>query len=175
MNLAVAPFGPNIGSQANGSSVVVSGLTGAGGLLLNGTWPVTGTAVSGTQVTVQGPTGLSTTVTAGATSIMSSCGTVNGGTAPTMSFVVGASGTVIDIYPSPLNTAATTGNGVNTGGAIGNGNYGAAGVCSFFLTAGGGTGSSLTIPTAPLEGLPGLGTYTSDSNLMGILIYDNSV
>ncbi len=174
MNFATAPFGAAVGTQANGSSVTVAGLTGTGVAALNGPWPITGTAVSGTQVTVQAPTGLGT-LTIGVTaagSILSSCGTLGplgGGTiavAPALDLTVGSGGSIIDAYPSTINAAQNN--------AIGNGNMGVNGVCQFFLTAGGGTGGSITLNVGSTEGLPGIGTYNTDSNLMGIFLYDNS-
>ena len=173
LNFATPPFGAAVGTQANGSNVWVQGFAGAGGALMNGVWPVVSTAVSGTQITVQVPTGLSTTVTAGASSLFSSCGTMPGGNAvvPALDFTTNSSGVVIDVAPSTTANAIGNGNlGVGTAAAPGvNG-----GVCNFFLTAGSGTGASIQLLVGPTEGYPGIGTVNTNSNLMGILLYDNS-
>ena len=174
LNFATAPFGAAIGSQANGSNVSVINLTGTGVAALNGNWPVLSTASAGTVINVQAPTGLGTltigiTKTGNFQSLMSSCGTLAPqtlGFPPVLDITVGAGGSIINAYPSTQNT--------NNAPAIGNGNLGAGGTCSFFLTAGGGTGGSVTLPVGPLEGLPGLGTYNTDSNLFGAFLYDNS-
>jgi hypothetical protein len=43
------------------------------------------------------------------------------------------------------------------------------------LPGGSGTGAIIpTIQVAPLEGLGGIGTYNTDSNTMGMFLYDNS-
>ena len=177
ITFATAPYGAAIGSQANGSLLTMINLGGTLGAKLNGSFAVTGTSSSGTVVTVQAPTGLGTgTVTVAATpanvqTLASSCGIGAVGVAPIMDFTVENSGGVVNnIYPS-----ASAGGGAN---AVGNGINGAGTfpnqVCSFFLTQGGGTGASITIPMSPLEGFAGVGGYAGDQNLMGLIIYDNS-
>jgi hypothetical protein len=42
------------------------------------------------------------------------------------------------------------------------------------LPSGGTGGVIATIPVAPLEGLGGIGTYNTDSNTIGMFLYDNS-
>jgi hypothetical protein len=42
------------------------------------------------------------------------------------------------------------------------------------LPAGGTGGAIATIPLAPFEGQGGIGTYNTDSNTMGMFLYDNS-
>jgi hypothetical protein len=173
LNFATAPFGANVGSQASGSNVWVQGLAGAGGVLMNGVWPITSTGVSGTQINVQVPTGLSTTVTASASSLLSSCGTMPGGNgkAPALDFTTNASGVVVDVAPSAVVNALGNGN-LGVGNPASPGANG--GVCNFFLTAGGGTGAMVQLLVGPTEGYPGIGTVNTDQNLMGLLLYDNS-
>ena len=132
------------------------------------------TASAGTVINVQAPTGLGTltigvTTTGNSQSLMSSCGTLAPltlGIAPTLDITVGSGGSIIDAYPSTQNSSNAS--------AMGNGNQGAGGTCSFFLTTGGGTGGSVTLPVGPLDGLPGVATYNTDSNRIGDFLYDNS-
>jgi hypothetical protein len=93
-----------------------------------------------------------------------SCGTLSGGVAPEIDVWV-AGGSIIDVYPSHDNANGTP--------AIGNGNVSP---CMFPLTAlGGGTGGALpTLTVGATEGLAGIGTVGTDSNLMGVFLYDNS-
>ena len=90
---------------------------------------------------------------------------------PALDFTTNSSGVVIDVAPSTTANAIGNGNlGVGTAAAPGaNG-----GVCNFFLTAGSGTGASIQLLVGPTEGYPGIGTVNTNSNLMGILLYDNS-
>lgn len=64
LTFSTAPFGASIGTGANGVYITVSGITGGA---VNGSWPVTGTASSGTVVSVQIPTGLGSLSLSGGT------------------------------------------------------------------------------------------------------------
>jgi hypothetical protein len=70
-------------------------------------------------------------------------------------------GKIVNVYPSSANEAQ--------GLAVGVG-------CTWSLVSlGAGTGGAITdIAVGPLDGWGGLGTYNSDSNSMGNLLYDNS-
>lgn len=73
LTFSPAPFGAGVGSTLNGAYISISGLAGTGVAPLNGDWPITGTASSGTVISVQGPTGL------GALTITGSTGTLAAG------------------------------------------------------------------------------------------------
>ena len=89
------------------------------------------------------------------------CPTMAGaGTLPRMDITIGSGGSIIDAVPS----AASSGNspaGIGIGSA-----------CTFTPT--GGTGGSITAPIITLEGLGGIATYNTNSNTMGLNLYDNS-
>jgi hypothetical protein len=84
------------------------------------------------------------------------------GVLPNMDITVGSGGTVTNAYPSH------TANGM--GFAIGST------PCVFTVPgSAGGTPGVVTTPVAPVEGVGGVATYNTDTNLTGILIYDNSM
>jgi hypothetical protein len=58
LTFGTAPFGSGVGTTMNGVYVTIGGLTGTGVSALNGNWAITGTATSGTVISLQGPTGL---------------------------------------------------------------------------------------------------------------------
>jgi hypothetical protein len=87
----------------------------------------------------------------------------SGGTAPRFDVTV-AGGSIVNVVPS----AQTTGN-APVGLGVGS-------TCTVPITgfSGGTLGSINTIPLAPVEGFGGIGTYNTDSNTMGMFLYDNS-
>lgn len=86
------------------------------------------------------------------------CGVASGGVTPKMDITIGSSGSIVSAVPSTATNA--TGLGVGTG-------------CTF--TPAGGTGGSVgPLTVAPLEGQGGISTYNTDSNTMGMFLYDNS-
>jgi hypothetical protein len=102
-----------------------------------------------------GYTNGTTTQTATCTTIQSS------GFAPRFDVTV-AGGSIVNVVPS----AATAGN-PPTGLGVGS-------TCTVPLPSGGTGGAIATIPLAPVEGFGGIGTYNTDSNTMGMFLYDNS-
>jgi hypothetical protein len=71
-------------------------------------------------------------------------------------------GVIVDIQPSAIQTASKQPTGLGIGAA-----------CT--LTPAGGSGTVVvTIPVAPPEGSEGIGTYNTDSNMLGLFLYDNS-
>jgi hypothetical protein len=87
-----------------------------------------------------------------------SCGTVI--VAPKMDVTV-SSGAIVDVYPSGSTTTGNT----NVGNGI-------ASTCAFTT---GVTGGTVANPTnGPVEGKGGIATFPTDSNLTGVLMYDNS-
>ena len=88
------------------------------------------------------------------------CGVTSGGITPKMDVWV-SGGSIVNVYPSASTEAL--GLGVASG-------------CAWPLTSlGSGTGGA--IPAAvvgPVEGLGGIATFSTDSNLMGVQLYDNS-
>ena len=78
LTFGTAPFGAGIGAGADGVYVTITGLAGTGVAPLNGTWAVTGTASSGTVVSLQGPTGLGALTITGSTGNL----TAGGGALP---------------------------------------------------------------------------------------------
>jgi hypothetical protein len=99
--------------------------------------------------------------------IAATCSTIqSGGSAPRFDVFV-SGGSIVDVVPS----AAATGNPA-TGLGVGS-------TCTVPLTtvtcSGGSCGGAIaTIPLAPVEGQGGIGTYNTDSNTMGMFLYDNS-
>jgi hypothetical protein len=86
------------------------------------------------------------------------CGVTSGGVIPTMDITIGASGSIVSAVPS--SAASAVGLGVGTS-------------CTFTPT--GGTGGSVgPVTLAPVEGQGGIGTFATDSNTMGMFLYDNS-
>jgi hypothetical protein len=96
----------------------------------------------------------------GTTSPTVTCATLAGGGAVPKFDVTVAGGAIVNVVPS----AATSG---SPGLGIGS-------TCIVALPAGGTGGAIPTIPLAPLEGQGGIGTYATDSNTMGMFLYDNS-
>jgi hypothetical protein len=101
----------------------------------------------------------------GTFSQQATCTTVtSGGYGPWFDITV-AGGSIVDVYPSAAShsTQLPTGLGVGT-------------TCTVPLTPlTGGTGAAIaTIPLAPFEGSGGIGTYNTDSNTMGMFLYDNT-
>ena len=93
----------------------------------------------------------------------SSCGQSLAFTAPKIDVTV-SGGSIVDVYPSgQTTTTSNTGNGITY-------------PCTFTLTGmGSGTGGAVTAMThGPNEGQGGVQTFVGDSNLMGVLLYDNS-
>jgi hypothetical protein len=95
------------------------------------------------------------------TGVAATCTTMaSGGTAPRFDIWT-SGGVIVDVVPS----AATSGN-VPAGLGVGS---------TCIVTPTGGTGGAIaTIPVAPLEGAGGIGTFNTDSNTMGMFLYDNS-
>jgi hypothetical protein len=90
------------------------------------------------------------------------CSTIQGGGSPGAApkFDVAVSGgAIISVVPA----AATGATGLGIGST-----------CTVPLPAGGTGGAIPTIPLAPIEGQGGIGTYNTDSNTMGMFLYDNS-
>ncbi|MGH9208522.1 MAG: hypothetical protein ACRD1G_18545, partial [Acidimicrobiales bacterium] len=88
------------------------------------------------------------------------CGLAAGGVNPKVDVTV-SGGAIVNVYPS--TAAGALGLGVGTG-------------CTFTLTGmGAGTGGAVTaLAIAPVEGVGGVATFNTDSNLMGVQLYDNS-
>ena len=95
--------------------------------------------------------------------VSASCTTIqSGGWAP--NFDIKTSGGVItDVYPSA--TASSSGTHQAAGLGVGS-------TCT--ITPAGGAGAVIpTIALGPLEGTPGIGTYNTDTNTMGLFLYGN--
>jgi hypothetical protein len=92
-----------------------------------------------------------------------SCPTVaSGWQAPTVNVTV-SGGAVVNVAP------ATSGYGV--GGVVAPG----AAACTVPMTGfTGGSGASISIALAPVEGDGGIGTFNTDENTMGMFLYDNT-
>ncbi len=60
LTFGTAPFGASIGTGANGVYINIAGITQTGTAVVNGSFPVTGTASSGTVVSVQTAAGAGT-------------------------------------------------------------------------------------------------------------------
>lgn len=73
LTFATAPFGAGVGATLDGVNVTVLGLAGSGVAVLNGTWPITGTASAGTVISLQATIGL------GSLTITSATGTLQAG------------------------------------------------------------------------------------------------
>ena len=100
--------------------------------------------------------------TNGTTQPTVTCSTIqSGGTVPKFDVTV-AGGAIVNVVPS-----AVTSGSVPAGLGIGS-------TCTVALPAGGTGGAIATIPLAPLEGHGGIATYNTDSNTMGMFLYDNS-
>jgi hypothetical protein len=98
------------------------------------------------------------------------CTLVSGGFAPKLDVTV-SGGSIVNVYPSatssPTSPAMGLGIGANSSGVDS---------CTFSLSSISGlTGASIgTIPIAPVEGAEGIATINTDSNTMGMFLYDNS-
>ena len=88
----------------------------------------------------------------------------SGGVEPQFDVTVGSTGSIVDVYPSSY-TGGTAPTGLGLGGT-----------CTVPITgfSGGTLGSVGTIQLAPPEGEGGVGTYNTNSNTMGMFLYDNS-
>jgi hypothetical protein len=93
-----------------------------------------------------------------------SCGLASGGYAPKMDVTV-SGGSIVNVYPSATSSPTSPAMGLGIGTA-----------CTFSLTAlGSGSGGAVgALPIAPTESVGGIGTISSDSNTMGMFLYDNS-
>jgi hypothetical protein len=95
------------------------------------------------------------------------CTTIqSGGTAPRFDVIV-TGGSIVDVYPS----SQTTG---NSPAGLGVGSTCTVPLTTVTCTGGSCGGTIATIPLAPVEGFGGIGTYNTDSNTMGMFLYDNS-
>jgi len=95
--------------------------------------------------------------------LAASCTTIqSGGSAPKFDIWT-SGGAIVDVVPSAATSGAPSGLGVGS-------------PCTLTPTGGTGFNSSgaITIPVAPPEGAGGIATYNTDSNTMGMFLYDNS-
>ena len=93
-----------------------------------------------------------------------SCTTTAGGFTAAKFDVTVSGGSIINVYPTATPTAGQPSGGIGIGSS-----------CTVPLTGFTGlTGASISIPLAPLEGIGGVGTMTTDSNTMGLFLYDNT-
>jgi hypothetical protein len=100
--------------------------------------------------------------TNGTTQPTVTCTTIqSGGTVPKFDVTV-SGGAIVNVVPSAVASGT-----VPAGLGIGS-------TCTIALPAGGTGGAIPTIPVAPLEGVGGIGTFNTDSNTMGLFLYDNS-
>ena len=100
--------------------------------------------------------------TNGTTQPTVTCSTIQSGGAVPKFDVTVAGGAIVNVVPS-----AVTSGSVPAGLGIGS-------TCTVALPAGGTGGAIATIPLAPLEGHGGIATYNTNSNTMGMFLYDNS-
>jgi hypothetical protein len=101
----------------------------------------------------------------GTTTVSATCATIQsgGGFAPKFDITV-AVGSIVNVVPSASTaTPAAPPAGLGIGS-----------ICTVPLPSGGSGGAIPTIPLAPVEGGGGIGTYNTDSNTMGMFLYDNS-
>ena len=99
--------------------------------------------------------------TNGTTTQTATCTTIqSGGTAPRFDVTV-AGGAIVNVVPSASGTGSPPGLGIGS-------------TCTVPLPAGGTGGAIATITLAPIEGQGGIATYNTDSNTMGMFLYDNS-
>jgi hypothetical protein len=89
---------------------------------------------------------------------------VAGGFVPKIDVTV-SGGSIVYVYPSATSSPTSPAMGLGIGTA-----------CTFPLTAlGSGSGGAIgALPIAPTESVGGIGTINSDSNTMGMFLYDNS-
>jgi hypothetical protein len=104
-------------------------------------------------------------------SVQASCATVqSGGHAPYFDITV-SGGQIVNVYPSAISVGSST-------QAPGLGVGSACTITSFpsAMTNGGtqGSGGSISIPLAPVEGVGGIATFNTDENTMGMFLYDNT-
>ena len=100
--------------------------------------------------------------TNGTTQPTVTCTTIqSGGVVPKFDVTV-SGGAIVNVVPSAVATGT-----VPAGLGIGS-------TCTVALPAGGSGGTIPTISLAPLEGVGGIATYNTDSNTMGLFLYDNS-
>jgi hypothetical protein len=98
--------------------------------------------------------------TNGTTSPTVTCSTLaSGGYVPKFDVTV-AGGAIVNVVPS-ANTSGSPGLGIGS-------------TCTVALPPGGSGGAIPTIQVGPVEGQGGIGTYNTDSNTMGMFLYDNS-
>jgi hypothetical protein len=88
------------------------------------------------------------------------CATGTGSVRPKMDVTTTNGGGIVNVYPS--STAVTQAMGV----AIGAG-------CTFATPGTGGSGTVTPPVYNPIDGVGGVGTYNTDSNMMGDLLYGN--
>jgi hypothetical protein len=99
--------------------------------------------------------------TNGTTTQTAVCPTVASGDILPRFDVTVAGGAIVNVVPSAATTGSPAGLGIGS-------------ACTVPLPAGGTGGAIATIPVAPFEGQGGIGTYNTDSNTMGMFLYDNS-
>lgn len=98
--------------------------------------------------------------TPGTTQPAVTCSTVaGGGSVPRFDVTVSGAGAIVSVTPS----AATFPVGLGVGST-----------CTVALPSGGSGGAIPAIQVAPLEGIGGIATYNTESNTMGMNVYDNS-
>jgi len=141
-------------------------LTGVGQWATGSTYVSYGdmTVVSGRMASVLGYVGgQSFPITSGGVSysdqtVTAVCTTIQSGGAAPKFDIKTSSGVIVSVVPAASSGA--------TGLGIGS-------TCT--VTPTGGSGASIpTIALAPFEGVGGIGTYNTDSNTMGMFLYDNS-
>ena len=93
-----------------------------------------------------------------------SCGLASGGYVPKVDVTV-SGGSIVNVYPSATSSPTSPAMGLGVGAA-----------CTFPLTAlGSGSGGAIgALTIAPDEGVGGIATINTDSNTMGMFLYDNS-
>jgi hypothetical protein len=150
----------SIGQWASGSTFInygdMSEVTGRAGAVIGYPGGQSFPFTSGSGYT---PTSGSATYTSNA----ASCPTVASGAALPKFDITVTNGSISNVYPSNVSPAM---------------GYGIGAACTVPLpsamTSGGGSGGAISIPIAPSEGLGGVATVSSDSNMMGLFLYDNT-
>ena len=106
-------------------------------------------------------------------SVQATCPTLATGSnahAPYFDITV-SGGAIVNVYPSAVSAALATqapGLGVGSACTLTNSNFPSG------MTSGGGSGGSISIPLAPVEGVGGIATFNTDENTMGMFLYDNT-
>ena len=106
-------------------------------------------------------------------SVQATCPTLATGSnahAPYFDIAV-SGGAIVNVYPSAVSAALATqapGLGVGSACTLTNSNFPSG------MTSGGGSGGSISIPLAPVEGVGGIATFNTDENTMGMFLYDNT-